>query len=163
VSRPVTPVEVRFWSQVEVRQPDECWPWTGFLMKNGYGQFKARPGELDIPSDYPRRSINRYAHRTAFFLVHGHWPEPFGLHGCDNRPCCNAQNPAHIHEGTQQQNLDEMVARGRSNKGARHWNARLTPEQIVAIKADPRSSPLAAPEYGVNARQARRIRQGVRW
>jgi hypothetical protein len=37
---PLTTAE-RFWQQVEVRSPNECWPWTGSLNKHGYGIFKA--------------------------------------------------------------------------------------------------------------------------
>ncbi len=81
-------------------------------------------------------------------------------HTCDRDWCIN---PEHLLTGTQAENLADMVERRRSNRGERHWNVRLTPEQVAAIRADPRSSRQVAPEYGVAARQIRRIRQGVRW
>jgi len=33
------------------------------------------------------------------------------LHKCDNRPCCN---PVHLVLGTQQDNIDDMYAKGRN-------------------------------------------------
>jgi hypothetical protein len=30
--------ERRFWAHVEIPEGDECWPWTGCLDKDGYGQ-----------------------------------------------------------------------------------------------------------------------------
>jgi hypothetical protein len=81
-------------------------------------------------------------------------------HTCDNNWCIN---PEHLLTGSSQQNSDDMVERARSNRGTKHWNARLTEQQVQQIRADPRSSPKVAPEFGVSARQIRKIRQGSRW
>src|SRR5262245_2521405 len=86
----------RFWPKVDVRGPDECWPWIAGKGA-GYGSFW-----LD--------GRNVTAHRVAFFLANGKWPDPFGCHSCDNHPCCN---PAHIFEGTQWDNDMDRVAKGR--------------------------------------------------
>ena len=32
-------LEERFWSYVDRREPDECWPWTGATARGGYGTF----------------------------------------------------------------------------------------------------------------------------
>lgn len=50
------------------------------------------------------------AHRIAFRLTHGKWPEPLALHSCDNPPCCN---PAHLFEGTPLENMRDKVQKGR--------------------------------------------------
>ena len=94
-------LEERFWSKVARCGFDECWPWQASVDKDGYGRFR-----LDSVSTAP-------ANRVAFFLVHGRWPEPHALHGCDNPPCCNAENPEHIHEGTPKLNAYERAVRGR--------------------------------------------------
>lgn len=84
----------RFWSQVDQRDPDECWPFVGFVRGNGYGLF-----------GLGRTSIT--AHRYAYISRCG--PIDTGLHvdhvchnadsscpgggGCLHRRCCN---PAHL-------------------------------------------------------------------
>lgn len=40
-------------------------------------------------------------------------------HTCDNPWCIN---PDHLYIGTIDDNIDDMIERGRSNRGERHWN-----------------------------------------
>lgn len=92
--------EERFWRQVDRREPDACWPWTGATIK-GYGH-----------SHWGREHY--YAHRKSWELAFG--PIPDGMvvrHRCDNPPCVN---PAHLEVGTQADNVADMIARGRG-----HW------------------------------------------
>lgn len=93
--------------------PDACHPWTGKPGRKGYGRI----GHI-------------LAHRLAFFLAHGRWPEPCGLHSCDNPPCCNAR---HIFEGTQAQNIADKLAKGRQAKGNRIATARLNPARVRRV------------------------------
>lgn len=100
-------LEARFWSNVDRRGPDECWPWLLVIHPDGYGCFRLVKGKP-----------MKLAHRVAFLLTHGHWPEPCCLHSCpdgDNPACCN---PAHLREGTNQDNVRdrEMRGRGEHNK-----------------------------------------------
>lgn len=115
------PLDERFWSKVDKRGPNECWPWRANCDRLGYGRFT-----------YTRQK-HVTAHRMAFFLTHGHWPEPACLHSCDNRPCCN---PAHLREGTHTDNMQDKVQRGRSNpqRGEQHHAARLTEAQILEAR-----------------------------
>jgi hypothetical protein len=147
----VIPVEVRFWSNVYRRGYDECWPWGGSA--HPYGRFGVRQGELGQEKD-----TVLLAHRVAFYLVHGRWPEPQGLHGCDNPPCCNAENSAHVHEGTNADNVREMWERGRAVAppvffGIEAHRAKLTDEQALEIIARYESGAVSqaalAVEYGV--------------
>lgn len=144
------PLHERIWAKIDVRGPDECWEWSGTKTKRGYAMYGG--------SGAARGYVMRYVLEEALGR-----PLADGMvtrHTCDNPPCCN---PAHLIEGTQGENLADMIARGRSNRGERHHAARLTAEQVEAIRADPRPSTAVAPEYGVSARQVRRIREGVRW
>lgn len=87
----------RFWKKVEVSNGSKCWPWTGATVGFGHGSFSTPAGHT--------------AHRFAWALANGRLPQD-GLvirHKCDNPPCCN---PAHLEEGTQRQNVLDMVERG---------------------------------------------------
>ena len=72
------------------------------------------------------------SHRVAFYLEHGRWPKPCGCHSCDNRPCCN---PAHIFEGTIQENTADMMRKGRlgERRGEANGFHRLTDELAMEI------------------------------
>ena len=88
-----------FWDRVDVREPDECWPWTGALSR-GYGhtQWMGRVQQ---------------AHRIAWGLTHATNPPLLdhichngtgcsGGESCPHRRCCN---PAHLIPKTQRENL----------------------------------------------------------
>lgn len=90
--------EERFWSRVDRRGPDECWPWTGSRNPAGYGAFS-------------RGGKRSNTHRVAWEMTHGPIPGRLHvLHACDNPPCCN---PAHLSLGTHEDNMADMVAKGR--------------------------------------------------
>lgn len=106
--------EDRFWKRVDVNGPmhpfkpalGRCWDWTGPLHPTGYGSVRSPAGDK-----------SNYAHRASFFLTHGRLPAPgmYILHSCD-RPCC--VNPAHLREGTQQENVDDREERFYGRKKA---------------------------------------------
>ena len=105
------PVEERFWRVVDRRGFDDCWLFTLEARMGGkgqYGSFGLNPGELEAAAKSPR-----LAHRVAFRLIHGRWPVPQALHGCDTPLCCNAVNPKHVHEGTPGMNMAERADRFR--------------------------------------------------
>jgi hypothetical protein len=122
------PLDVRFWSKVDQGGgPDACWPWTAKRRaRGGYGQFRL-DGKIEG------------AHRIAFSLKNG--PLPAGaqvLHRCDNPPCCN---PAHLFLGTNLDNVEDKVAKGRQAGGyktailgERHGMAKLTADDVREIR-----------------------------
>lgn len=89
----------RFWAQVDVRRPDECWPWKGRFNALGYG-VQDRVGG------------SRIAHRQAWEWGHGA-EVPAGLfvgHSCGSRGCCN---PRHLFLGSKARINAQMRAAGR--------------------------------------------------
>lgn len=94
--------EEKLTNKIDIRGEDECWPWTGGTDGKGYGLVNSAPnGETR-------------AHRAAW--VHYCGPIPDGvyvLHRCDNPPCCN---PRHLFLGTQQDNMNDMYAKGRRQR-----------------------------------------------
>lgn len=108
------------WRYIQIGEPDECWPWTRWLDRDGYGQFSAGGHAYK-------------AHRLAYELGHGVAPGELKVcHACDNPRCCN---PAHLFLGTQTENLRDMIAKGRSSRGSRHHSTELTEEQVSEIRA----------------------------
>lgn len=116
-----------FWQLVDKRGPDECWPFLGFLMPNGYGQYW-----------YLGRK--QLVHRLAYTFAVGNIPEGlFILHSCDNRRCCN---PQHLRPGTAKENTADMLLRERDGmrrrtyfKGSRSTSAKLREIDVLAIRS----------------------------
>jgi hypothetical protein len=111
--------------QIETRfDIEKCWPWPHHRTKQGYGRL-GRAGD-------PCRNI--LAHRAAFEILHGHEPMPKGRHTCDHPWCFN---PYHVAEGTQAQNVADMMERGHhvAKKGSEHGGAKLTDEQVREIRS----------------------------
>lgn len=95
----------RFWAKVDTTTtPDGCWLWTGAKNSLGYGNITVKLNG---------RHRTAKAHRVAFFLEFGRWPDPCGLHGCDT-PACVRVGPGHVFEGTVADNTADMIAKGRS-------------------------------------------------
>lgn len=89
------------------------------------------------------------------------FPRAFALHSCD-RPACAA--PWHLRWGTLQENTEDRVARQRGARGARMGAAKLTDDQVRAIRAaGDRTLRSLAEEYGVVYSTIWQIRKGDRW
>lgn len=91
----------RFWKYVNKKEEDECWKWEGSVDPFGYGHFY-----INEKDDY--------AHRASYFLTYGEIPDRmYVLHMCDNPICVN---PKHLFLGTQKDNMQDMLYKGRSGK-----------------------------------------------
>jgi len=124
----VRTIAERFWPKVDVREPDECWPWTASRTPFGYGQI----------SKGGKHAGMVHTHRVCWELVNGPIPEGLWvLHSCDNPPCCN---PSHFFLGTHIDNMRDCAAKGRAPRGSARPNAKLSEAIVAAIKATPGSS-----------------------
>ena len=115
------PIEIRFWNKVN--KTDTCWLFTGYKNKKGYGKFKVNKQIL--------------AHRFSYELHYG--PIPKGMyvcHKCDNPPCIR---PDHLFLGTQKDNMDDMLLKGRNNPKFGEDNAasKLTDANVRFIRSYP--------------------------
>lgn len=123
--------EARFLSYVD-KQDSGCWLWTGSL-NNGYGQFSFRSG-------------NWRAHRWAYRRYVGPLTG-FVCHRCDKPACVN---PAHLFIGDQMANMRDAAKKGRLGRGEGHWNARLSRQDIIDIRASDEPQTALGPRYGVH-------------
>lgn len=139
----------RFWSKVDMA--DGCWEWVAGKTPRGYGKFRLLDGHIG-------------AHRYCWEITNG--PIPDGLfvcHRCDNPPCVN---PEHLFLGTSQDNIDDMVEKGRSLHGERNHAAKLTPKQVNEIRrrfAPGDTYAAVGREYGVSYGTISRIINGKAW
>lgn len=151
----MTPTQ-RFWSHVDRKGPDECWEWRATVTSGGYGH-------ATINGKYIA------AHRLAWLLTYGPIPPGNGHHGtcvchhCDNRACVN---PNHLFLGSHQDNIRDMVVKGRKQRrpGSENNNAKLSNEQVLEIRSRSNGSDLSiASEFGVARSTVRSIRLGETW
>lgn len=141
----------RFWSKVDVGEPDECWEWLASKTTDGRGRF----------------GINYrlwLSHRVAWVLTYG--PIPEGLlvcHHCDNPGCCN---PYHLFLGTPADNLADAARKGRMSRGEDRNTAKLTEEEVREIRdliSEGNSQRNIAARYGVSHRCVGDIQSGKSW
>lgn len=74
-------------------------------------------------------------HRLAYVTFHNlNLEDILGIivrHICDNPSC---RNPEHLVLGTNQENSQDMVDRGRSTRGSKHPNSKLTERDVQIIR-----------------------------
>lgn len=151
----------RFWLKVDIKDNvDDCWFWRGSTSMNGYGNLKVG------------RSTES-AHRISYFL-HYKTTLPSSIlvrHKCDVKNCVN---PHHLEPGTNKQNTQDMIDRGRhkffpgnyAQSGEKNRAAKLTNadvEQIRIYIADGKNNTWIARQFNVTHSNISSIRLGKSW
>jgi hypothetical protein len=105
-----------------VNKTETCWLWIGRVDDDGYGVY-------DVNS---RKQMK--AHRYIYNITNGEIPDKMLVrHTCDVRNCVNL---SHLLIGTQQDNMNDMVERGRQSKlkGESNPRAKLTADDVREIR-----------------------------
>lgn len=119
--------EERFWRFVDKDGKSidyvegKCWKWLGDIRQNGYGRFWL--GDKSVP-----------AHRYSYEIHVGQvLAGVLVLHKCDNPECTN---PDHLFLGTQQDNINDKVKKGRlqNQNGENNPGAKLTEKDVIEIR-----------------------------
>lgn len=127
-----------------------CTLWTGHTDVDGYGILKT--------GGRPQK-----AHRLAWVEARG--PIPDGLcvcHKCDIRACIN---PDHLWLGTQAENIKDRDNKGRHwvHRGADQYSAKLTEDDVRAIRASNQNGVVLGERYGISHKTVSDIRRRTRW
>lgn len=131
-----------------------CWNWTGRLFQGGYGVFKC--------AAIQKRGMN--ASRGSWIVHYGAIPAgKFVCHTCDNRKCVN---PEHLFLGSPQDNVADMVAKGRNSRGSGRPQTKQTAETVAAMKemrGQGCSYQHIAIKFGISKSGAFQIINGLSW
>ena len=125
-----------------------CWVWYGEVATKG----TERRSLFNVEN---KRKV--YAHRVAWFIETGKWPEPCACHKCDNPECVRF---SHLFEGTHLENMQDMSAKGRSG------NSKLTPKEVGDIRKRLTSGETiikVAMKYSVSPSTVYMINRGEIW
>jgi hypothetical protein len=143
-----------YWRKVEVRGPDECWPWVGeWQTVDGYGRMGVDGKNIRA---------------THIALVLSGRPKPdhprdCALHGDCSDPRC--VNPRHLRWGTRQENMGDKVRLGRQfrPKGELHKGAKLNDDAVREIRRSPMKQQDLADKFGVSRVVINGIKRGRMW
>ena len=106
------------------------------------------------------------AHRAAYMREHSCslLPRVVVRHSCDNPRCIN---PAHLELGTVADNNRDRDERGRAALGMRHGKAKLTDDEVIAIREryalGGESHRSLAAEYGVSHKVIGKLIRRITW
>lgn len=131
------PLQERLLRLSKVNPETGCIEWTGTTHREtGYGSTRINGKSTGT-------------HRAAWIAANGQIPDGLHvLHKCDVRHCIN---PDHLFLGTNDDNVADMVAKGRNVivRGEQKGNSKLNDELVRRIRVDCRTHREIADELGV--------------
>lgn len=139
-------VRLRIFERFEekyIPEPNSgCWIWISACTNKGYGHM------------WVAGRWYEKAHRLSYLLHKGAIPSQQRVcHRCDNPHCVN---PDHLWLGTQMQNINDAMAKGRFRNGTswgeNNGSSKLSSDDVKAIRLHPRfygSGKLLAEKFGV--------------
>lgn len=102
-----------------IKNENGCWIWIS-AKNNWYGNF-CMIGKQEK------------SHRASYRLFKGEIPVNMVVsHSCDVPSCVN---PDHLTASTQKENIHEQIKRNRNTRGSLSHHAKITPREVVAIRA----------------------------
>jgi HNH endonuclease len=139
--------EQRLTPKKDVDTATGCWNFTGTLTSNGYGHMSFH-GESE------------YTHRISA-VIYLNFDLDSGLvvmHICDKSSCFN---PDHLKIGTQLENMQDAVAKGRMSNTKKMTTAQVAEVKYLLTKGDPYRQ--LALRFGVSTSTIGQIARGETW
>lgn len=138
----------RLMKFVSIEPNTGCWLWTGHGDKNGYGH---------ISINYKKF----LSHRFSWILHNGVIPvKSLVLHKCDTTACVN---PLHLYLGNNQNNMDDLVKRGKPRTGEYSPVSKLNWAIVNSIRSSQLSQRKLAKLYNVCKATIYYIQQHYTW
>jgi len=143
---------IRFLEAAVSSDTDDCILWPYALNSKGYGNIEI-DGRIVL------------AHRETLSRKDGviYPPSICALHAptiCHNPKCIN---PKHLRWATQAENAADRMIDGTEPIGEQKWSAKLTVEQVLNIRKDPRPHAITARDYAVGPSAVKDIRTRKTW
>jgi HNH endonuclease len=103
-----------------------------------------------------------FSHRASWELYVGSIPDDkCVLHRCDNPACVN---PHHLFIGTNQDNINDMVKKGRNAFGVKRKNSKINDEIALKIKnSDNKNAMYLSSIFGISRQSVTDILHGRTW
>lgn len=131
-----------------------CLEWQGHRDDKGYGKIRVDTTTTDRTHRVALR-LSGVPVESGVFVRHL---------VCDNPPCCN---PEHLAVGTVQDNINDMLSKGRQKgaSGSSNRGAKLTERKVKNIRERYNHLPVReiAKKYAVTPQTIRRILTGDSW
>lgn len=142
----------KYFEHKATANPNGCVEWNGYTQKNGYGNI----------SESRKKYGTRLAHRLSWLLHFGNIPHNLQVcHHCDNRKCVN---PDHLFLGTQSDNMIDAGKKKRiGNKGRKHWNCKLSEEDVRAIRHSAGNCRELAKTFNISFQMISLIKNNKSW
>lgn len=138
--------EQRFW--LKVKKTETCWLWVACICRR-YGLFFVGNGKFST------------AHRFSWELTHGQVPDGLWvLHRCDVPTCVR---PDHLFLGTNYDNTQDKVRKGRHQRGERTYNHKITETQARSIRESRDPQRVIARQFGIDQALVWRIKHRKSW
>lgn len=138
-------------NRVKIDKKTNCWNYTMYKDKRGYGR-----------TTYKNKTW--LLHRLSYYLFRGKFKkDKYICHKCDNTSCIN---PDHLFVGTQKDNMQDMISKGRDGFGENHPCAKLNEKQVKDIRKKIKfglSLREIAKQYDVNFTSIRSIKHYRAW
>lgn len=138
-----------------VHKTDSCWNWVGATDGGGYGIFIKKGGERSK------------AHRYIWERIYGNIPKRMCIcHHCDNPSCVN---PKHLFLGTQKDNVQDKMNKGRfiKMKGRKNGRSIMTKDKVIELRKLYKSGNYTymqlVKRFGISQTQVARIVKKESW